>query len=124
MTTQKTACITGSNRGIGYELTKQLTEKGYHVYALCRNASNELQSLSDVTVIEGLEVTNLNSIKEAINKIDTDQVNILINNAGLLRRTQIEDIDEDTTQLIKNQFEINALGPVMVTSALLPKLNE
>ena len=123
-TQTKTACITGSNRGIGFELTKQLTEKGYHVYAICRQSSDQLESLSNTTIIDSVDVTSLDAIRAATQKIDTDQLDILINNAGLLRRTQIDGIDADTTQIIKDQFEINALGPVLVTSALLPKLNQ
>ncbi len=38
----KQALVTGANRGIGLELCKQLKQKGYHVWAVCRKASAEL----------------------------------------------------------------------------------
>ena len=52
-----TVLITGANRGIGLELSRQLTERGDHVIALCRKASPELEALG-VRLFEGVDVTD------------------------------------------------------------------
>lgn len=48
-------------------------------------------------------------------------IDILINNAGVLGRENIEDWDPNT---IDYQFRVNALGPLLVTQTLLPRLAE
>ena len=59
--------ITGANRGIGLELTKQYA-LNHHVYALCRQSSHDLNLIPNVTVIENVDVTNSSSIHLAVNQ--------------------------------------------------------
>ncbi len=119
-----TACITGANRGIGFELTKQLAKQGLHVYALCRRSSPSLDALTSVSVIEEVDVTDMDSISRGVSQIDADHIHYLINNAGLLKRTSLEGISNQDISLIQRQFEVNALGPLLVTQAILPKLTQ
>ena len=48
--------ITGANRGIGLEMTRQLKAEGHNLIAVCRKASDDLKELG-VALIEGVDVT-------------------------------------------------------------------
>jgi NAD(P)-dependent dehydrogenase (short-subunit alcohol dehydrogenase family) len=115
-----TVVVTGSNRGIGLELCRQALERGDDVIALCRNASEELNGLG-VKVIEGVDVGSDQSIQELPAKLQGIKIDVLINNAGVLSRQTLEDLNFEE---IKKQFEINSLGPLRVTRVLLPQLNQ
>jgi len=53
----KTVLITGTSRGLGLAMVKELSEHGCRkVYAVCRKASEELSNLKGVTIIEGVDV--------------------------------------------------------------------
>lgn len=110
--------ITGSNRGIGLELARQYQARGDHVIAVCRSSSPELQEL-DVHIIEGVDVTDDDSVEALNASLGDVQLDLLINNAGLLQRVTLDSLDFDS---IRKQFEVNSLGPLRVTAALLPHL--
>ena len=109
--------ITGANRGIGLELTRQLSARGDEVIALVRSPSSELQELG-VEIIAGLDMS-ADDLSEASRKLGDRDLDILINNAGILRRTGLDDLDLPS---IRQQFEVNALGPLKITSALAKHL--
>jgi len=116
----KTVIVTGAGRGIGLELCRQLVAGGDNVIATCRRVSRELDSLG-ATVVAGVEVTDQASIESLARKLQGRGVDLLINNAGILSCETLEDLDYER---IREQFEVNALGPLRVTSALLPNLRE
>ena len=109
-----TVCITGANRGIGLSLATLYKNRGDEVVALCRKSSAELDALA-VKVIENIDVTDMSSLENAVTQIDDNSVDLLINNAGLLCADHLGDIDFNDVQ---RQFEINAVGPIKVTTAL------
>lgn len=112
------AIITGANRGIGLEFCRVLADRGYEVTALCRNAGNELSSLS-VEVRDGFDVTDGTAINEFAQTVAPASIDLLINNAGILQGMSLDSLDVDS---IRRQFEVNALGPLLVTRALQPAL--
>ena len=113
-----TYLITGANRGIGYEYCRQLQAKGETVIAVCRSASQELQQLG-VQVEAGIDITSDASVADLQTRLDNTPIDGLINNAGILKRVTLENLDFDS---IRQQFETNALGPLRITHALLPNL--
>jgi len=113
------AVITGANRGIGLELSRQLVDSGWAVTALCRQPSDSLQSLN-VRVVEGFDVTDERSLTGLAKQLDPESVDLLINNAGILENTTLDALDPDA---VRRQFEVNALGPLRVTGALLPAMS-
>jgi NAD(P)-dependent dehydrogenase (short-subunit alcohol dehydrogenase family) len=113
-----TYLITGANRGIGYEYCRQLHERGDRVIAVCRTASEELHQLR-VQVEAGVDITSDASVAELRARLGDTAIDVLINNAGILRRVTLENLDFDS---IQEQFEVNALGTLRVTHALLPHL--
>ena len=114
-----TYLVTGANRGIGYEYCRQLQARGETVIAVCRTASEELQQLG-VQVEDGIDITSEASVAALCTRLGTTAIDGLINNAGIAKRVTLEDLDFDS---IREQFEVNALGPLRVTQALLPLLN-
>lgn len=112
--------VTGANRGIGLALCQQLKAAGHQVIAVCRQGSEALTELG-VEVIDGIDVTqdaDLNRLREVLGDRRLD---VLINNAGVLARNALGDIDYDT---VRQQYEVNAIGPLRVTEALLPHLGD
>jgi NAD(P)-dependent dehydrogenase (short-subunit alcohol dehydrogenase family) len=110
--------ITGANRGIGLELARQLTGRGDQVTALCRKASSELQALR-ARVFEHVDVTDGAALERVARELGTAGIDVLINNAGIMLDEPFPNLDFDG---IRNQFEVNTLGPLLVTTTLLDHL--
>jgi len=107
--------ITGSNRGIGLELTKIFSED-HEVIACCRSSSPELQKLK-VEILESMELKNSNSHELLLENLKGRKISVLVNNAGILEPDSLESATESE---IIEQFKVNALGPFVFTQALLP----
>lgn len=117
---QPTVVITGANRGLGLEFARQFTAAGATVIATTRRpeAADDLRRLG--VRIEQLDVADSASVKRFRERIGDMPVDILINNAGIgswLRR--LEEVDADA---LDRYFQVNTLGPMRVTQALLPSL--
>ncbi|EKR72567.1 SDR family oxidoreductase [Leptospira noguchii] len=119
--TQRNVLITGSNRGIGLELTKQFLSQGDQVFALCRKSSSDLVHLKPTRIIEGMDVLNSNSIQDLPSKLLDTKIDILINNAGILIPDNLQSLDEEN---VFTQFLVNALGPLQVVKVLLSSLKQ
>lgn len=116
----QTAVITGANRGIGLALAEQLHAKGWDIIAICRSESEEIENIASM-VISGIDVTDPEQLQQVKAIIGDQQIDLLINNAGLLKDEVLGEINYDT---MREQFEINALAPLMVTETLLPNMVE
>lgn len=116
---QQIALVTGANRGIGLELTQQLLARGRHVIAACRKPSPALEA-SGAEVVTGIDVADDRVGGRLAAAVDGRPLQLLINNAGILTSESLADLDLDR---IRRQFEINSLGPLRVTQALLPNLS-
>jgi len=116
----RTFLVTGANRGIGLEYCRQLQARGDRVIAACRTPSPELKALGGGVRIEpGLEITSGAAIAALVQRLAGLPLDGLILNAGLLEATGLEDLDPDS---LRRQFEVNALGPLLLTRALLDQL--
>ena len=115
-----TVVITGANRGIGLELVRRYRERGDTTIGVCRKSSPELEEIAS-KVISGVDVGSDAGIQKLSDEMKDDEVDILVNNAGILRLETIDDLNAET---IREQFEVNALGPLRVTHALLGNLHE
>ncbi|WP_035985925.1 SDR family oxidoreductase [Leptolyngbya sp. KIOST-1] len=114
-----TYLITGANRGIGYEYCRQIQRRGDCAIAVCRQPSSELKKLG-IQVETGVNITDAASVSDLAQRLSGMAIDVLINNAGILHRVTLEDLDFDS---IRQQFEVNAIGPLRVTQALLPNLS-
>lgn len=113
-----TVVITGASRGIGLSFCRLYQARGFEVFALCRKASKELNALG-VNVVEGIDVSDEAGIRRMLSALEGVSIDVLINNAGILRNEVLGSIDQDS---IREQFEVNALAPLMVTEALVEQL--
>jgi NAD(P)-dependent dehydrogenase (short-subunit alcohol dehydrogenase family) len=107
-------CISGASRGIGLELARQYRDRGDHVVAACRKATDGLKKL-DVEVVEGVDVTDEAAVSKLAKAVGKRQVDVLVNCAGVLSSESLADLDFDR---MRHQFEVNSLGPLRVTAAL------
>ena len=113
-----TFLVTGANRGIGLEYCRQLKERGDSVIAVCRSPSTELENLG-VLVETSIDITSDEDVADLVSRLDRKPVDVLINNAGILERVSLNSLDFSS---IRRQFEVNALGSLRLTQALLPNL--
>ena len=109
-----TYLITGSNRGIGLELCKQIIERGDEVIATCREASSDLKNLG-VRIEEDIDISSedsINNLRQALSGVELD---CLIHNAGIYEFNSIDNFDHES---IIRQFVVNALSPLSMTRSL------
>ena len=110
--------VTGANRGIGLALCERLKTRGGTVLAACRKASPELMRLG-VELVENIDVTTEAGAQALAKAVGTRSIELLINNAGILRNESLGAIDFDS---VERQFATNALGPLRITETLAPRL--
>ncbi|MBC8073706.1 MAG: SDR family oxidoreductase [Deltaproteobacteria bacterium] len=115
-----TSLVTGANRGIGLELTRQLKSRGHDVIAVVRRSSSELDA-TGVRVIADVDVADDAGVTKLAAELGDTQLDLLVNNAGLLEVDNLVELDLD---VVRRQIEVNALGPLRVTKALLPRLGK
>lgn len=118
--------ITGANRGIGLEFTRQLAARGEMVEATARRPAqaDELRALAEASdgrvKIHACDVGDDHSVHELVQAIGRGSVDLLINNAGIYGKMQsLEELDLGD---VLHTFSVDALGPIRVTRALLPNL--
>lgn len=113
-----TYLVTGANRGIGLEYSRQLQARGDQVIAVCRTASPELEALG-VPIEAGIDLASEAAIAELVTRLQGVPLDGLILNAGILESMGLEDLDAEA---IRRQFEVNALAPLLLVRALLEQL--
>ncbi|CAN1729018.1 (+)-neomenthol dehydrogenase, partial [Linum perenne] len=146
------AVVTGGNKGIGYEICKQLASNGILVVLTARDRDRGLQavqqliehdsSLADNIVFQQLDVTNTSSISSLASFIKTQfgKLDILVNNAGILGADWREDVLKAVTyneviqkinwnEVTINKYELaeeclktNYYGPNQMVETFLPLL--
>lgn len=119
--------ITGTNRGIGLELTRQYISRGARVFATVRESSTELDALKaacpDQLIILTADVTDAAQLKLAHEEItrQTTHLDILINNAGVLHpSSKLAEIEPDALQA---SFAVNSIAPIQVIRQLIDLLS-
>ena len=126
----KVALITGANKGIGYEIARQLGSRGATVIVGARDqelgtkASNQLLSSQiDARAVQ-LDVTDQKTIDSTANHIEREfgKLDILVNNAGILI-DQVPPSQLDI-EILKQTYETNVFGVFAVTKAMLPLLKK
>ena len=130
MKNQKTALVTGANKGIGFEVVRQLARQGFRVFLGARNAeagraaTEKLRSEGDIAFLE-IDISNPESIRRAAEEFSRQQkhLDVLVNNAGIL-------LDEDkraltiTPKIFEETLRTNTLGPLLVTQAFVALLKK
>ncbi|NKY25425.1 SDR family oxidoreductase [Nocardia gamkensis] len=116
----RVAVVTGASSGIGKATAAALAGRGYRVIGTSRNPA----TIGSDAVVPGVEyraldLTDPSSI--AAFAAGLDQVDVLVNNAG---ESQAGPLAELPTDAVERLFQLNVLGPVALTSAVLPGMRE
>lgn len=113
-----TTLVTGANRGIGLELCAQLRARGHDVIGVCRSATPALNQLG-VRVEAGVDVAVDGALAALAGRVGAAPIDWLVCNAGILEHETLDALDIAS---VRQQFEVNALGPLRTVHALLPNL--
>ena len=123
---EKIALVTGANKGIGFEVARQLPAKRFRVFVGARNEKAghaAAQKIGPAATFLKIDVSDPASIREAATELakTVDYLDVLVNNAGI-----IVDGDDAILKATPDQFETtmrtNTLGPLMVAQAFQPVL--
>ena len=125
----KTVIITGADGGIGRHLTLTLAKEGFNIVMACKNKQKgnriceqimQQTACSSIEVIE-IDLSCLNSINDFINKIHSkyNQIDILLNNAGVLSRNY-----QKTKQNVEYTIAVNYLGAYLLTEQLISLMSK
>jgi NAD(P)-dependent dehydrogenase (short-subunit alcohol dehydrogenase family) len=121
----KTILITGASSGIGLATAKRFAKAGWNVIATMRSpdAHSELSALGDRVLIARLDVQDLPSIESAVaaSLARFGSIDVLVNNAGFGLLGIFESLSRDQ---IRQQFDVNVIGVMDVTRALLPQMRK
>jgi NAD(P)-dependent dehydrogenase (short-subunit alcohol dehydrogenase family) len=127
---QRIALVTGANKGIGFEVVRQLARKGFRVFLGARKAevgraaAEKLRSDGNVTFIK-IDISKIDSVRRAAEEFSrqSDRLDALVNNAGILL-----DDDKDVLTISPETFETtlrtNTLGTLLVVQAFVPFLKK
>jgi len=128
----KTALVTGANKSIGFEVARQLVQKGIYVYLGSRNYENGItavkklkaEGLNSVEAVP-LDITDDESVKNTRAEIGkrTNSLDILINNAGIYGGYPQAALDATIDQF-KTAYDANVYGVVRVTQAFIDLLKK
>jgi len=129
MTRARIVVVTGANRGIGFEICRQLATRGAQVVLTARKpeigkAAIQKLAAQNLTVqFQPLDVTSPESITDLNEflKRTYEKINVLINNAGIIRKHDAPGLEVDM-ETVRVTLETNALGPLQLSQALLPLL--
>ncbi|HSP45607.1 MAG TPA: SDR family oxidoreductase [Chthoniobacterales bacterium] len=130
MRNQKTALVTGANKGIGFEVVRELARLGLRVFLGARNAkagraaADKLRNEGDVIFLE-IDVSDEKSIRAAAEELSrqSERLDVLVNNAGILL-DDTEDALAITREVFEDTLRTNTLGPWLVAQAFAPLLKK
>ena len=122
----KTVLITGCSSGIGKRLLGAFLEQGWKVIATLRNAEErrdlldtEAAAYGGQLTIQALDISRQNDIAAVAASLEGAPLHCLINNAGYALFGALEASEEAQ---VRQQIEVNLMGPMLLTRALLPSL--
>ena len=127
----RVALVTGANRGIGFEVCRQLAEKNFVVLLTARDAAKAQKAarkLADTGKVEALvlDVGNASSIKKAADDVASryGYLDVLVNNAGINYDTWETAENADINGTVAETIGTNLLGPWRMCQAFLPLLRK
>ena len=123
------ALVTGANKGIGFEIARQLGVRGFHVFLTARDrtrgeeAAAKLEKAGARVTFLPLDVTEAKSIQAMAASLNqaVDHLDVLVNNAGILESSSVSVLKVSASE-VERTWRTNTLGPLLVTQALAPLL--
>lgn len=127
MSKDKTVIITGASRGIGKATACRFAREGYFLALCCRNKENgdhletELKGISSNFIVKNFDISEENDVSDFINEVlrERGKIDILINNAGIVRMGNVE---EFSTQDWDEVIAVNLKGTFLMTKHTLPSI--
>ena len=126
MSDRKTVLVTGANKGIGFEIARQLASQGHHVIIGARNKGAGEAASQQIAGSEflHLDISSVASIQAAADELRTRTklLDVLVNNAAILLDSHgsVLELPADT---LWQTLETNLIGTLRVTQALVPLLS-
>lgn len=126
----KTALVTGGNRGIGYEICKELGKLGFNIILTARDeekgitAAKKLLNENIKCEFLQMDVSELTSIQNAYEKISVkyNSIEVLVNNAGIMdKKTGLLNVDNE---FIYKIFNTNSLASLFIAKTFSPLLKK
>jgi len=133
---QRIALVTGANKGIGFEVARQLARKGFHVFLGARdtgageaavqklNKEGEKEDYGDIMFLK-IDISKPESVRRAAEEFSSksDRLDTLVNNAGILLDDD-KDMLTTTPELFEITLRTNTLGAVLASHAFVPFLKK
>ena len=121
------ALITGANRGLGLEFTRQYLANGWQVFATCRDpaSANELQrstpNAGGKLAIVAMDVTDAKSVRAAAAQVGDARIDLLVNCAGItgVSGQKVGKVDYDSWAHV---LDVNAMGPMRVIESFTDQI--
>jgi NAD(P)-dependent dehydrogenase (short-subunit alcohol dehydrogenase family) len=125
----RTAIVTGGNRGIGYEVCRQLAQRGYRVILTSRDvsrglaAAEELQRAGHQVIYRPLDVRSLVHVRDLQHYVERHYgaADVLVNNAGVYPDEGRDVLDVEMA-VYRETMDINLYGPLMLCQAFIPQM--
>lgn len=129
VTEARVALVTGGNRGLGLEICRQLAARGDQVLLGARSETNGARAAESIVAQGGdcrpvlLDVSEPDHIADVANRIERDHghLDVLVNNAAILNDLGVQPSETDE-RVLRENLEVNFVGPFMLTAALTPLL--
>lgn len=115
------ALVTGASSGFGRATSEVLSENGYKVFGTSRNPGRVIDTPKNIEMLE-LDVNSDDSVKSCVGSLlekTKGQLDVLINNAGIVTLGAIEEMSMEETKM---QLETNLFGAVRMIRAVLPTM--
>ncbi len=133
---KRIALVTGANKGIGFEVARQMARKGFHVFLGARNSDagvaavqklnkeGEKEDYGEITVLK-IDVSKPDSIRSAAEEFSrkSDRLDTLVNNAGILLDGD-KDVLMATPETFETTLRTNTVGALLVAQAFVPFLKK
>ena len=139
---KRIALVTGANKGIGFEVARELARKGFHVFLGARNEKAGVAAVQKlnkegekenygkghsgvaVTFLK-IDVSKPDSIRRAAEEFSrkSDRLDTLVNNAGILLDDD-KDVLTITPEIFETTLRTNTLGALLVSQAFVPFLKK
>jgi NAD(P)-dependent dehydrogenase (short-subunit alcohol dehydrogenase family) len=129
---QRVAVVTGANRGIGFEVCRQLAMKGYEVILTSRDPSKGLEAvrrLKDAGLsilfhpLDVTEATDVTAIGRFLEK-EFGRLDVLINNAAIFLQTKDRDILSVPMATLEQTLATNTLGALRLSQMAIPLMHK
>jgi len=133
---KRIALVTGANKGIGFEVVRQLAREGFRVFLGARNqeaGKAAAEKLNQETSKAGtgevsflrIDISDPDSVKSAAEEFgkQSDRLDALVNNAGILLDSD-KDILTTTPEIFETTLQTNTLGALLVSQAFVPYLEK